>query len=257
MSENADAPDCLSEPVARVIRLMRTHYDEPLPLAELAATALLSQFHFSRTFRRETGVSPGRYLAAIRLFEAKRLLLTTSDTVADISCRVGYSSVGTFTTRFTKTVGVPPNRYRRLPEDTMLAVDSTYRRLPDVGSELSTRSCPYGGTITGRFELPEGTATERTLIGVFAGPIPQSHPVACRLLRGPQESWRVDGVPAGHWKVMAVATQAAGSGAPLLIGSTSSVEVTSGGVSVTTARMRAPLPTDPPILLTLTGPAAA
>lgn len=259
MNENTVISRPLSEPVARVIRLMRNRFDEPLSLAELASTALFSQFHFSRTFRQETGVSPGRYLAAIRMFEAKRLLLTTSQNVADISCRVGYSSVGTFTTRFTKSVGVSPNRYRRLPADSMLAIDADYRRLPDMASSWSaTEVAPDSGTIAGRFELPAGAATGEILIGVFAGPIPQSHPVACRLLPGQPSSCRIDGVPVGRWLVLALATQPASAvepdRSPLLVGS-GAVDVSPGGTTPVTARMRAPLPTDPPILLTVTAPA--
>jgi len=53
----------------------------------------VSPFHFSRIFAKTVGLTPGRYLTALRLFEAKRLLLSTSLTVSDVVCSVGYSSV--------------------------------------------------------------------------------------------------------------------------------------------------------------------
>jgi len=92
--------------VERAIKSMWERYDEPLTLAELADAAILSRFYFSRVFRNVTGTSPGRFLTAIRLYKAKNLLLSTSLSVTELSYRVGYNSLGTFTTRFTKSVGV-------------------------------------------------------------------------------------------------------------------------------------------------------
>ncbi|MFD0592037.1 helix-turn-helix domain-containing protein [Catellatospora coxensis] len=74
---------------------------------------MFSKFHFSRMFQRVTGLSPGRFLSALRLQQAKQLLVTTSFNVSDISLRVGYTSVGTFSTRFTRSVGLSPTIYRR------------------------------------------------------------------------------------------------------------------------------------------------
>lgn len=100
--------------VERVIEQMRANLSQQLTLDDMAQTAMFSKFHFTRIFQRITGVSPGRFLAALRLQEAKRLLVSTDLNVAAISVRVGYSSVGTFSTRFTKSVGLPPTTYRRM-----------------------------------------------------------------------------------------------------------------------------------------------
>src|SRR4051794_801763 len=104
----------IEQAVERAIGTMRDNLAEQLTVDDMARSAMFSKFHFSRIFRRVTGVSPGRFLSAIRLQEAKRLLVTTSLNVADISLRVGYTSVGTFSTRFTRSVGLSPTRYRRL-----------------------------------------------------------------------------------------------------------------------------------------------
>src|SRR5439155_19448265 len=108
-------------------------YFEPITLSALAAEVYVSPFHFSRIFARATGVTPGRFLTAVRLFEAKRLLLTTSLTVSDIVCSVGYSSVGTFTSRFARAVGMTPTQYRD-PEVGELLVASAphFQRLPSL-----------------------------------------------------------------------------------------------------------------------------
>src|SRR3954468_23765148 len=114
----------LERAVIRVIDTMRQNLSEQLTVDDMARAARFSKFHFTRVFQRVTGVSPGRFLSAMRLEEAKRLLLSTTLTVADISHRVGYNSVGTFSSRFRNSVGVSPTTYRqlggtapRLPED--------------------------------------------------------------------------------------------------------------------------------------------
>src|SRR5262249_48625370 len=66
------------------------------------------------TFREHTGVSPARFLGALRIEAAKRLLIETDDSILDICLRIGYSSLGSFSTRFTQMVGLSPGRYRQL-----------------------------------------------------------------------------------------------------------------------------------------------
>src|SRR5215471_21715534 len=111
--------------VERVIRAMRERIYQPLSLEDMADVAHLSPYHFSRVFHNIIGVPPGEFLAALRLEEAKRLLLTTSLSVTDICFELGYASLGSFTTRFTQLVGVPPRLLRRLAEDfTMPSLES-------------------------------------------------------------------------------------------------------------------------------------
>ncbi|MFJ8827590.1 helix-turn-helix domain-containing protein [Streptomyces sp. NPDC102467] len=100
--------------VERAVQIMRERYAEPLSLDEIAAAVLVSKFHLLRVFRQVTGVTPGRFLGAVRIGEAKRLLRNSDLGVATISCTVGYSSTGSFTSRFTESVGIPPTQYRRM-----------------------------------------------------------------------------------------------------------------------------------------------
>jgi AraC family transcriptional regulator len=105
--------DFIVKAVERVIRAMQNNLGEPITIDDMARTAMFSKFHFSRMFQRVTGISPGRFLSALRLQEAKRLLLASSLTVADISHLVGYNSIGTFSSRFRMSVGVSPTTYRQ------------------------------------------------------------------------------------------------------------------------------------------------
>jgi AraC-like DNA-binding protein len=85
-----------------------------LPLSDLARSVPFSRFHFLRLFRTVTGLTPGRFLAALRMAEARRLLLHSSLAVGVIGPQVGYTSVGTFTTQFTRLVGLSPEQFRKL-----------------------------------------------------------------------------------------------------------------------------------------------
>jgi AraC family transcriptional regulator len=102
----------VKNPVEQAINCMWERYSEPLSLADIARSAILSRFHFARVFKAETGLSPGQFLAAVRIHQAKRMLLGTSMSVAEVSVAVGYNSLGSFTTRFTDNVGMSPSRFR-------------------------------------------------------------------------------------------------------------------------------------------------
>jgi AraC-like DNA-binding protein len=92
--------------------LADARYFEPLDVEDMAGVAGLSRAHFSREFRRVFGESPHAYLLTRRMERAAALLRTTDRSVADICFSVGLQSVGSFTTSFTRTYGVPPTAYR-------------------------------------------------------------------------------------------------------------------------------------------------
>jgi AraC-like DNA-binding protein len=92
--------------------LADARYFEPLDVDDLARAAGLSRAHFSREFKRTFGESPHGYLLTRRLERAAALLRNTDRSVADICFSVGLSSVGSFTSSFTRTFGVSPTKYR-------------------------------------------------------------------------------------------------------------------------------------------------
>lgn len=87
-------------------------YFEPLEVRDLARAAGLSRSHFSREFRQAFGESPHAYLLTRRLERAAAMLRYTDRSVADICMSVGLTSVGSFTTSFTRTYGLSPTAYR-------------------------------------------------------------------------------------------------------------------------------------------------
>ena len=92
--------------------LADSRYFEELSVDDLAAAAGLSRAYFSREFRSTFGESPHSYLLTRRLERAAALLRTTDRSVADICFSVGLSSVGSFTTSFTRNFGRSPTAYR-------------------------------------------------------------------------------------------------------------------------------------------------
>ena len=92
--------------------LADARYFEPLGVDDLARAAGLSRAHFSREFRRAFGESPHAYLLTRRLERAAALLRATDRSVAEVCLDVGLTSVGSFTTSFTRTFGMTPTAYR-------------------------------------------------------------------------------------------------------------------------------------------------
>ena len=90
-------------------------YAEPLNVERLARDAGMSAGHLSRQFRIAYGESPYAYLMTRRIERAMALLRRGDLSVTDVCFAVGCSSLGTFSTRFTELVGMPPSTYKRLP----------------------------------------------------------------------------------------------------------------------------------------------
>jgi AraC-like DNA-binding protein len=87
-------------------------YAQPLDVAALARGAHMSAGHLSREFKRAYGESPYSYLMTRRIERAMALLRRGDLSVTEVCFEVGCSSLGTFSTRFTELVGVPPSVYR-------------------------------------------------------------------------------------------------------------------------------------------------
>jgi AraC-like DNA-binding protein len=96
----------------RAIDLMRARLGEPLTLAELAAAAQLSPFHFLRRFKSRHHATPQQMLMALRLLDAKRRL-ARGERPADVAAAVGLADQAHLNRAFVRRYGVTPGRYRR------------------------------------------------------------------------------------------------------------------------------------------------
>ncbi len=89
------------------------HFASEVGLEEAALIARLSKFHFLRLFTATYGVTPGVYLSNRRIERAQDLLRTTNITVTEVCMTVGYSSLGSFATRFRQITGETPGAFQR------------------------------------------------------------------------------------------------------------------------------------------------
>lgn len=109
--------DMTPEEIADLAHLRRARdhidraYAQPLDVPAMARPALMSPAHFSRKFRAAYGETPYSYLMTRRIERAKALL-RQGKSVTDTCAAVGCTSLGSFSSRFTEIVGVPPSRYR-------------------------------------------------------------------------------------------------------------------------------------------------
>lgn len=234
----------MEDAVERVIQEMLDHYDEPLPLERMADVALFSRFYFSRVFRSVTGTSPGRFLTAIRLAKAKDLLLETDRSVIDVSYAVGYNSPGTFSSRFTRSVGVSPAQFRFLSHAGMSA--PSYPRCTG----------PALGAVSGSLRVPASASPNRAYIGIFNTMIPEGMPIACNIVDG-DGTYLLRDIPEGSWFMHTVVVSLDHSEVrpwcrkPLFIDSGRRVQVHHGRTAVAAIKPRQARITDPPVLLAL------
>src|SRR5690349_2376742 len=99
------------------MRRVRDHIDrnsgQPLTLTGLAALGGMSRFHLVRVFRAAYGETPMRYLSRRRIARAQDLLRYANLTVTEVCMAVGFTSLGSFSSRFTELVGESPAAYQK------------------------------------------------------------------------------------------------------------------------------------------------
>lgn len=238
------------ESVKRAIAAMRGQIGQPMSLRSLAKIGFASPYHFTRTFRSVTGLPPLHFLSALRLDAARTLLMHTRSKVIDICYDVGYSSVGTFTRRFTGSFGVSPLQCRALAQSPRYGIRD-HQSLPAPHARLAAGSC-----FSGRVMAPDGFHGI-VCVGLFATPIPQSKPLACTIaaLNG---DYQMQSAPQGKSFLFALGLELPIQARDcfchdsVLRGGGQAIRVSEDDVSGDTDLiLRAPLTTDPPILLFL------
>lgn len=97
----------------RVLALIDTQLDQPLTLAQLAAEAALSEYHFARMFRSSTGEAPHQYVMRRRMEAAQQLLQFSTLSLTEIALRCGFHSSSHFSNRFRQRHGMAPSAWRQ------------------------------------------------------------------------------------------------------------------------------------------------
>jgi AraC family transcriptional regulator len=98
--------------ITAALRRIEAEVDETLSLAELARTAVMSPYHFLRTFRAVVGVTPHQFILHTRLHRAAVRLCLSTDSISTIAFAAGFGDLSTFNRRFQKLMGSSPSAYR-------------------------------------------------------------------------------------------------------------------------------------------------
>ncbi|GGP13017.1 helix-turn-helix transcriptional regulator [Oceanobacillus neutriphilus] len=235
------------------ILFIQQNLDKDLSLSVLANEAAYSPYHFSRMFKRQVGVSPMYFISSLRLQLAKKLLLDTAFPIREIGLEVGQQSLGTFTTRFTNSIGMTPASFRT----TRQYSEEYMTHLKQDKSQSTVISSSSFQQLSGSIHIEEAF-NGIIFAGLFPKPIPEGLPVRGTLLMH-SESFHITNIPVGTYFLMATAiswdmdsktilipreTLRARHPYPICIDGKRSVPETH-------LIMRKPVITDPPILISL------
>ncbi|MBG0566090.1 helix-turn-helix transcriptional regulator [Actinoplanes sp. NEAU-A11] len=227
---------------------MRERLAHPQPLRTLAGAAAFSPFYFHQVFREITAVTPARFLATLRMAEARRLLLHSNLSVRQVGARVGYASPGTFSAQFGQLTSTPPSRFRtraRALGDARAAGASWWSRphrqpyggapamvltrAPEPGSLVCACLMPAGSLRVHRGRWAPSTGLSR--VSLTKPPACGEYAAFCMV------------IPAGTRIVDALVNDVPGS---LHIGR-ARLSVSERPPPAVRAELRRPAPTDPPI----------
>lgn len=99
-----------SNQITRAVDWLKTNYQKPFKIEELAQYVHMAPTTFHRHFRKVTSVSPIQYQKNLRLHEARRLMISANETVANAAYAVGYESSTQFSREYKRFFGTSPKR---------------------------------------------------------------------------------------------------------------------------------------------------
>lgn len=115
-SKNESSLKSINENIQLAIGYMRTHIDKKITLEEISEEVGLSKFHFSREFKRVTGLTIVSYMNILRCRNAKKMLSKNEYSIHEIASKCGFENDSYFSRTFKKYIGVLPSEYMRKPE---------------------------------------------------------------------------------------------------------------------------------------------
>jgi len=103
----------VTKSINQAIKYLKENYRSEYCLEDVAKSANLSPYHFSRVFKSQTGKTPYEFLMDLKLQKAKEMLLDSTKTITEICTELGFSSPSHFAAVFNKNVGETPKAYRK------------------------------------------------------------------------------------------------------------------------------------------------
>lgn len=102
-----------SSRISKALHAIETNWQSPPDLESLARKCNMSVSTFQRRWKESMGITPARYALGLRLQEACRLLIETSNSIAEIACACGFDDEFYFSRCFRRQLGSPPRTYRK------------------------------------------------------------------------------------------------------------------------------------------------
>ncbi|MCD8365672.1 MAG: AraC family transcriptional regulator [Clostridiales bacterium] len=103
--------------VRPALEYIRTHYNSPVKIPEIASVCHVSESHFRRLFEENIGMTPVEYLNQIRIHKACELIVKTGYSMEEIAVKVGFTTTSTFNRNFKRITGTSPYQWKRLPDN--------------------------------------------------------------------------------------------------------------------------------------------
>ncbi|MBW3093605.1 helix-turn-helix transcriptional regulator [Bifidobacterium sp. 82T10] len=112
-SDSTPSPQRQPHIIEHVLSYIANHLSEPLPIEELAGLAYMSEYHFIRVFKKETGYTPHAYIIDSRMHAAKYLLLNSDATLKQLCDECGFTDPSAFCAAFKRKTGMSPMEFRQ------------------------------------------------------------------------------------------------------------------------------------------------
>ncbi|TVY01362.1 AraC family transcriptional regulator [Cohnella terricola] len=109
--QHASAKALANQEIYQVVQYMREHLEEDIQLSDLASRASMSQSHFIRVFKQQTGYTPHHFLIRLRIERSKFLIRSGKVGLKEIAAQVGFADQGHFTRVFKREIGLTPKLY--------------------------------------------------------------------------------------------------------------------------------------------------
>lgn len=154
------------------IQYMKEHLDEEVTSEQLAHLVGYSSYHFTRIFKKVTGISPRQYLSAMRMESSKQALLKQPSLIMKIMLSIGFRSAGSFHHRFKQFVGLSPKKFAATSSELASHMNQyEHKPLTSDTQPSSPRMC-----IHCQLETPPDFRG-LLFVGLFPRPIPDQKPI--------------------------------------------------------------------------------
>ena len=239
--------------VKQAIEYMKNNLNQDLTSEQLSAHVGYSTSHFTRVFKRVTGISPRHYLSALRIEAGKLHLLKEPGLLVKILYAIGFESAGSFNTRFKKQVGITPQKFRSTSRQLFNHMNEwEHKQLEVQAADEEASSC-----LVCQIHTPP-SFRGMVFVGLFPRPIPDQRPIRGTTIHSGSLSCTLTNIPPGSYYVMAAGI--AWSRNPrdyFLLNKAlrgmheAPIHITNETKLSIAITLREPLPQDPPIIINL------